>query len=156
VERIFCLERYRKFRTNDGSIGGLVDFHAAHKIQLMAHNQSLLRKMGSLVAHAREVAPDDLLARYEEILLTAMKRKAKPRSHTNALMHMMGYFKKQLTADEKQELLEVIDQYKQELVPLMVPVTLVAHYVRKYDERYLARQTYLNPHPVEFKLRNHA
>ena len=67
----------------------------------------------------------------------------------------MGYFKKQLTPDEKQELLEVFEQYRNELVPLLVPITLINHYVRKYDQPYLKQQTYLNPHPMELKLRMH-
>ena len=73
----------------------------------------------------------------------------------NVLQHVMGYFKKQLSADEKQELLEVFDQYRSEYVPLIVPITLINHYVRKYDQPYLKQQTYLNPHPVEQKLRTH-
>lgn len=77
------------------------------------------------------------------------------KKNTNVLQHLMGYFKKQLSSDEKQELLEVFDQYRQELVPLIVPITLINHYVRKYDQTYLKRQTYLNPHPVELKLRTH-
>jgi uncharacterized protein YbgA (DUF1722 family) len=67
----------------------------------------------------------------------------------------MGYFKKQLTRDEKQELLDVFDQYRRELAPLIVPLTLINHYVRKYEQQYLKLQTYLNPHPVELKLRTH-
>jgi uncharacterized protein YbgA (DUF1722 family) len=69
---------------------------------------------------------------------------------------MMGYFKKQLSSDEKQELLEVFDRYRQELVPLIVPITLINHYVRKYDQPYLKQQTYLNAHPMELKLRTHS
>jgi uncharacterized protein YbgA (DUF1722 family) len=69
--------------------------------------------------------------------------------------HMMGYFKKQLQPEEKKELLEVIEEYHKGFIPLIVPVTLIRHYVRKYDERYLKRQYYLNPHPVELMLRNH-
>ena len=68
---------------------------------------------------------------------------------------MMGYFKKRLSADEKQELLDVIETYRSGYVPLVVPLTLLNHYVRKYDQPYLAQQVYLNPHPVELKLRNH-
>jgi uncharacterized protein YbgA (DUF1722 family) len=67
----------------------------------------------------------------------------------------MGYFKKQLSGDEKQELLEIFGQYRNEHVPLIVPMTLINHYVRKYDQPYLKQQTYLNPHPLELKLRNH-
>jgi uncharacterized protein YbgA (DUF1722 family) len=70
-------------------------------------------------------------------------------------MHMLGYFKKELSPDEKQELLEIIDHYQRGLIPLIVPVTLFLHYVRKYNQPYLKTQFYLDPHPIELKLRNH-
>jgi len=69
---------------------------------------------------------------------------------------MMGYFKKQLNPDEKQELIELIENYRLGFYPLAVPVTLIAHYVKKYRQQYLKDQYYLNPHPIELKLRNHA
>jgi len=68
---------------------------------------------------------------------------------------MMGYFRKMLSTAEKQELIEVIDMHRRRLVPLVVPVTLIRHYVRKSDVAYLARQVFLNPHPAELMLRNH-
>jgi uncharacterized protein YbgA (DUF1722 family) len=77
------------------------------------------------------------------------------KKNNNVLQHLIGYFKKQLTADEKQELLEVFEQFRQGLSPLIVPLTLINHYVRKYDQPYLKLQTFLNPHPVELKLRTH-
>ena len=77
------------------------------------------------------------------------------KKNTNVLQHMMGYFKKQLQPDEKQEMLEIIDDYHKGYTPLIVPITLLRHYVRKYDEPYLKRQYYLHPHPTELKLRNH-
>jgi uncharacterized protein YbgA (DUF1722 family) len=70
-------------------------------------------------------------------------------------MHMMGYFKEELSSDEKRELLEVIENYRQEYIPLIVPITLISHYVQKYDQPYLKEQIYLNPHPLELQLRNH-
>ena len=70
-------------------------------------------------------------------------------------MHILGYFKKQLAADEKQEVLELIDNYRGGYLPLIVPITLMNHFVRKYRQPYLAQQTYLNPHPLELQLRNH-
>ncbi|MEE4243214.1 MAG: YbgA family protein, partial [Desulfopila sp.] len=78
------------------------------------------------------------------------------KTHVNVLMHMMGFFKKVLSADEKKELLEIIEEYRNHFVPLIVPVTLINHYARKYDESYLLKQYYLRPHPTELKLRNHA
>jgi uncharacterized protein YbgA (DUF1722 family) len=78
------------------------------------------------------------------------------KKNANVLYHLMGYFKEDLSADEKQELLEILDQYRAGYIPLIVPVTLINHYVRKYQQPYLAKQTYLNPHPVDLQLRNHS
>ena len=156
IERVFCLARYRHFKQADGGRGGLVAFHADHKLLLMSHSPSILREMGRLVAQAKTLGPKELLAKYEVLMLRALTLKATPRKHVNVLQHMMGYFKKVLSAEEKRELLEVIDDFKRELTPLVVPVTLMQHYARKYDEPYLKRQVYLNPHPAELKLRNHA
>jgi uncharacterized protein YbgA (DUF1722 family) len=78
-----------------------------------------------------------------------------PRRHTNVLTHMMGHLKKQLDAESKRELLQSIDEYRTGLVPLVVPLTLLRHYVRLHDIAYLAGQTYLEPHPRELMLRNH-
>jgi uncharacterized protein YbgA (DUF1722 family) len=89
-------------------------------------------------------------------MMDALALKTSIKKNINVLQHIMGYFKKNLTPDEKSELLELINQYRDEYVPLIVPVTLINHYVRKYKEPYLAMQTYLNPHPVALKLRNHA
>ena len=77
------------------------------------------------------------------------------KKNANVLIHVLGYFKKTISSDEKQELFEVIEDYRKGLVPLIVPITLLNHYVLKYDEHYLARQCYLNPHPGELMLRNH-
>jgi uncharacterized protein YbgA (DUF1722 family) len=87
--------------------------------------------------------------------MEALQIKGTPKKNANVLMHMMGYFKEELSSDEKKELLEVIENYRQELIPFIVPVTLMNHYVRKYDQPYLKEQVYLNPHPLELQLRNH-
>lgn len=87
--------------------------------------------------------------------MEALKLRATAKKNTNVLMHMIGYFKKDLDPSEKRELLEIVDQYRRELIPLIVPITLIGHYVRKYDQSYLKEQTYLNPHPLELQLRNH-
>ena len=111
--------------------------------------------MGKLVANGKQIPIKDLYHQYELLLMEALKLKTTIRKNSNVLQHLMGYFKKQLTADEKQELLEVFDQYRSEYVPLLVPITLINHYIRKYDQPYLKQQTYLNPHPLELKLRTY-
>jgi uncharacterized protein YbgA (DUF1722 family) len=87
--------------------------------------------------------------------MEALTLKTTVKKNNNVLQHLMGYFKNQLTADEKRELLEVFEEYRQGFTPLIVPLTLINHYVRKYEQPYLKIQTYLNPHPVELKLRTH-
>jgi uncharacterized protein YbgA (DUF1722 family) len=87
--------------------------------------------------------------------MEALWLKTTTKKNVNALMHVMGYFKKQLSPDEKQELLELIDHYRSYYVPLIVPITLINHYVRKYEQPYLRQQYYLHPHPIELQLRNH-
>jgi len=156
IERVFALRRYRGFLTPDGSAGGLVEFHTRHKLQLMAHSERHLRQMGRLVARPGGLSRGQELARYEVLLLEALRLRATVKKNANVLLHMLAFFKARLSGDEKQELLEVIEQFRAGLIPLVVPVTLFRHYVRKYDEPYLARQTYLNPHPTELNLRNHA
>ena len=111
--------------------------------------------MGKLVAGAKGRPWQEILAQYAGILMSALRLKATPSKQTNVMQHMLGYFKKQLTPDEKRELLEIIEHYRQAHVPLIVPLTLLNHYIRKYDESYLKLQHYLNPHPLELQLRNH-
>ena len=153
IERIFSLKRWRDIAAKSPRIGKLVDFHSRNKLLLLSHSQKHYRLMGKLVANGKKLTPRKLFDQYEQLLLEALALKTTAKKNNNVLQHLMGYFKKQLTADEKQELLEVFEQYRKGYVPLLVPLTLINHYVRKYDQPYLKIQTYLNPHPLELKLR---
>ena len=154
IERIFALRRWRLMAAKRKSPGNIVAFHTAHKLQIMSHSQQHYREMGKLVARVKEIPTEFLYEEYEKLFMQALSLKATVKKNVNVLQHMAGYFKKQLSKDEKQELQEVIGQYHQLYTPLIVPVTLMNHYVRKYDQEYLKNQYYLNPHPVELKLRN--
>ncbi len=155
IERIFVYKRWRSLLARQRNRGGLVEFHTAHKLLIMSHSEKHYRAMGRLVAQAKEYSEATLFSQYEILLMEALRLKATVKKNTNVLLHMVGYFKKQFSADEKKELTGIIEQYRLELVPLIVPVTLINHYVRKYGQEYLAKQYYLHPHPVELKLRNH-
>ncbi|MFP5213333.1 MAG: YbgA family protein [Acidobacteriota bacterium] len=156
IERVFVLKRWRDLLKERKNVGGLVDFHTKHKLLLLAHSQGHYREMGKLVAEAKNLDTAELFSRYETLLSTALRLRATPAKHVNVLQHMLGYFKKELTTDEKQEMLDIIISYRKGNVPLIVPITLMNHYVRKYGQPYLGEQIYLNPHPIELKLRNHA
>ena len=155
VERIFTLKRWREILTEKESRGNLVDFHSRHKLLILSHSPKHYQVMGKLVARAKDLPLKELYQEYQTLLMESLLLKTTPKKNTNVLQHMMGYFKEELSSDEKQELLEVIDRYRKEYVPLIVPTTLISHYVRKYDQPYLKQQVYLNPHPVELQLRNH-
>jgi len=156
IERIFALKRWRQLADQKKSRGNIVGFHTAHKLQIMSHSLKQYHNMGRLVARAKEIPLEDLYEQYEALFMQTLSLKATVKKNVNVLQHVAGYFNKMLTKDEKQELQEIIEQYHRNFTPLIVPITLVNHYVRKYDQEYLQKQYYLNPHPIELKLRNHA
>ena len=155
VERIFTLKQWREVLAKKKGRGNLVDFHTQNKLLILSHSPKHYRVMGKLVAQAKEVPIKELYTQYQILLTEALKLKTTPKKNANVLQHMMGYFREQLSSDEKQELLEVIENYRKGYIPLTVPITLINHYVRKYDQPYLKKQVYLNPHPLELQLRNH-
>ena len=156
IERIFTLKRWREALAGDARRSALVDFHTRHKLLLLSHSPKHYSILGKLVASQKEMPLRELTALYEKLLMEALKLKTTPKKNVNVLQHMMGYFKKELASGEKQELLDVIGQYQKGYLPLIVPMTLLHHYVRKYEQAYLAGQVYLSPHPLELQLRNHA
>lgn len=157
IERIFALNRYRRAMDDGGSLKSLMAFHATHKFLIMSHSETHMRKMGKMLgASSKKTDFDRLRTEYESLLLEALKLTATVSKHVNVLEHMAGFLKEFLDSDEKKELSDLIRDFKRELVPLIVPVTLLKHHVRKYNVEYLQDQYYLNPHPLELKLRNHA
>ena len=155
IERIFVYRRWRELEKRDGGMKDLVAFHAEHKLLILSHSPKHLTVLGRLAANPDRMKLPALREAYLSNLMEGLRLPATVRKQTNVLEHMAGYFKKRLTPDEKQELQEVIGLYHRGLLPLIVPVTLIAHYVRLYDESYLQKQIYLHPHPSELMLRNH-
>jgi uncharacterized protein YbgA (DUF1722 family)/uncharacterized protein YbbK (DUF523 family) len=155
IERIFTLKRWREVLTKKESRGNVVDFHTKHKVLILSHSPKHYQWMGKLVAQAKDLPLKEFCWQYQTWLMESMKLKATPKKNANVLQHMMGYFREQLSSDEKQELLEVIDHYREGAIPLVVPMTLINHYVRKHNQPYLKQQVYLYPHPLELQLRNH-
>ncbi len=155
IEKVFTFHRWKDFTRQRNSLGGLVHFHTSHKLLVMAHSPGHYSALGRLVAGGKKISIGELYEKYITLLMEAMGMLATTRKNTNVLQHVMGYFKKVLTPDEKQEMLETINNYHKGIIPLIVPITLMNHYTRKFDEPYLKGQFYLNPHPLELMLRNH-
>ncbi len=156
IERIFVFKRWRDLVKNEHHVRHIMDFHTRHKYLIMSHSPKHYSLMGKLVAGIKRDTLTHDLKSYETLLAEAMTLKATVAKHVNVLQHMAGYFKRYLSQDEKKELSDLIEHYRAGSLPLIVPITLINHYVRKTGEPYLSHQIYLNPHPLELKLRNHA
>lgn len=155
IERIFCYRRYQDLLEDGVTRQAVVRFHTIHKYLLLAHSVQHYQWLGRLVGQADRYRPRELAVKYGELFMKALAVKATVRKHVNVLQHMLGYFKAHLGAPQKAELLDVINDYHRGLTPLIVPLTLVKHYVHLFDVEYIRDQVYLNPHPKELMLRNH-
>ncbi|MBN2654209.1 MAG: DUF523 and DUF1722 domain-containing protein [Nitrospirae bacterium] len=155
IERVFVYSRWLDYLKSGGSRAGLVDFHTEHKLLVMAHSPKHYSMLGKLVAEQKKYSPAKLRVEYISNLMEGLKLIATIKKNTNVLQHIAGYFKDELDAGEKAELQDLISNFHTGLIPLIVPVTLLNHYVKKYDDAYLKRQVYLHPHPLELMLRNH-
>lgn len=155
LERVFAYRRLRDFFAGRWRVGDLVEFHTNEKLLLFAHKETAYRALGRVVADAKQMSRKELAKGYQGLFMDALGHQATVRRHVNVLQHAAGYFKKDLESSDRTELARLIDDYRKRLVPLVVPLTMVRHYVRALDVEYLSRQTYLSPHPKELMLRNH-
>ena len=155
IDKIMVFSRWREYEENDGSAQGLVEFHSRHKYMLMAHSSDSVKTLGQIVAAQHRKNMTETQNRYLAAVMNALDYKVTPKKNRNVMMHIMGYFKKNLSADEKQELLDLINGYVDGLFPMLSPLTLLRHYARKYSSEFLLQQYYLNPSAEELQLKYH-
>lgn len=156
VERVFAYRRWRDAVAAGLTVGRLVAFHAAHKYQVLAHDPTRYRALGRLVAGAKALPRAQLVARYGEAFMAALAVRATPGKHANVLQHLAGFVTDALDAGDRAELARTVEDYRDGLVPLVVPLTLLRHHLRRHPSPWAEGQTYLEPHPRELALRNHA
>jgi uncharacterized protein YbgA (DUF1722 family)/uncharacterized protein YbbK (DUF523 family) len=155
VERVFAYRRLRSLFAARWNVGELVAFHTAHKLQLLAHSPKLYAELGRLVARAKGLSRPALRRSYETQFMRALEVMGTRNRHVNVLQHIFGYFGERLDASARRELVELVEEYRRGTLPLVVPLTMVRHYVRHFAIPYVHGQTYLDPHPKELMLRNH-
>ena len=155
IERIFAYRRLRDFFDSRWALGDLVRFHTRQKMTLLAHVPEAYRQLGRMVAAAKSIPREEVGERYTTKFMETLRAIATPRRHANVLQHMLGHFKDALDRDSRLELLELIEAHRTGRVPLIVPITLLRHHIRRCRIEYLADQVYLDPHPAELMLRNH-
>ncbi len=156
IVRVFSFARLKSDLLNKKARSGdIVKFHTRHKFLLLAHSRKHYQELGKIVAEVKGNPWNRVLSSYICCFMEALTLKTTSKKNTDVLLHMMGFLKKLLTKEEKQDILSAIEDYRNELIPLIVPVTLVRHQVKKHNIEYLLDQVYLNPHPKELMLRNH-
>jgi uncharacterized protein YbgA (DUF1722 family)/uncharacterized protein YbbK (DUF523 family) len=161
LERVFAYYRWTEMldeRTGSPrrTASPLVRFHTAHKLTLMAHSPKHYTEMGRLVADAGKRDWDELTAEYGTLLMEGLSVMGTRGKHVNVLQHLMGYLKNHLSSEDKQELLGLVEDYREGLLPLIVPLTLLKHHLNRYPvPDWVHQQVYLNPYPKELMLRNH-
>ncbi len=155
IVRVFSFNRLQQLSRNKFSRAALVEFHTRHKYLLLAHSPKHYQELGRIVANVKRYKPENLLSTYGTLFLEALQIKSTYKKNVNVLNHILGFLRKHLTAGEKEDILNTISDYHNRLVPLIVPVTLLSHYIRKHNIEYIMNQIYLNPHPKELMLRNH-
>ena len=146
LERVFCRHRWRRF-LRDPAPARLVEFHTVHKLILRSHQETGYRELGRIVANQDESPFEEVLSRYGTLLHRTLAKKPTVKAHVNVLQHVLGYLKDVLDPTEKQELLEGIEDYREGLVPRIVPVRLLRMQIEKHGITYLQAQLYLDPLP---------
>jgi uncharacterized protein YbgA (DUF1722 family)/uncharacterized protein YbbK (DUF523 family) len=154
VERVFAYARLKALFTGRWTVGKLVAFHAAHKLLLLAHAPEAYKRLGRLVAGAASAPRQEVRQAYEAGFMDALAVLATRGRHVNVLQHMAGYLHDGVDGASREELQQTLDDYRAGLLPLIVPITLVRHHVRRLGIAYLEGQVYLQPHPKELMLRN--
>ena len=155
IERVFAYHRVTRLLRGRWKRGDVVAFHSREKYFLLAHSPKHYRELGRLVAAIADVKPSDFRDRYLDLYMEALGVKATTKRHVNVLQHIMGHLRGHLDKPEMDRIHDVIRDFGSGLLPLIVPVTLLGHYIDLLKVPYVKDQIYLKPHPKELMLRNH-
>ncbi|GAB7259589.1 MULTISPECIES: YbgA family protein [Dickeya] len=154
ITRVYALHEFNQLWQRGLSRSALMSFHSRYKLLLLAHSQPAYRELGPFVAAIDQWdSLDAFAAQYRLRLMTLLSHPASRRNHTNVLMHVQGYFRRQLTAGQRQELAQLIERYRQGVQPLLAPLTLLRHYMTEYPDAWLSQQRYFDPYPEALRLR---
>ena len=155
ITRVYAYSDWKQFAASDISLRGLMQFWSRYKYLVMAHNIASYKTIGQLLANSKRQPIAVIAERFIALLMAALGTMATRKTHTNVLEHIRGYLKKQLNADDKQELGGLIEQYRKGIVPLIVPLTMLRHYFKRHHNDYINQQVFFMPYPEQLSLRNH-
>lgn len=152
IQRVYVLYRWKRLLAEGITIKSLTQFHARHKLIIMSHAD--YRELGQMLADVSKDTLKEVADHYIVKLMATLKKVVSRSNHVNVLQHIQGYLRKELTADDKAELVELIERYRRGEVPLIVPLTLIKHHFRKAPDPYIEESYYMSPYPQELQLIN--
>ena len=155
ISRVYAYNDWKETVKAGINHRSLIEFWARYKYMVMAHSINNYKTIGRLLANNQHESIDALAQEFITLLMDSLKSMASRKSRTNVLEHIRGYLKKQLSSDDKQELSQVINQYRSGIVPLVVPLTLLRHHFKRHHHDYIAKQVFFQPYPDQLSLRNH-
>ena len=154
IKRVFVFRHWRDLQSEGLSMAKLTDFHAQYKYVLLSHDQQRTRELGRRLADASQQPISTVAEWYFAAMMTILKARATRSNHVNVLQHLQGFLKEEIDGEDKQELCDTIENYRRELLPLIVPITLLRHHFRRHPKPFVERSKYLSPHPRELMLLN--
>ena len=154
IMQLFAYDAIEKLKESKPDMKVVVDFHTKNKFLLQAKDEKLYRVLGNIVGNHENLSFDALFANYEYNFKVAIAKKSSIKRNRNVLEHMSGFFKNELSSEEKEVLHEQIEEYAKKIVPLIVPLSTIKLYAKKHKTAYLLGQTFLEPYPKELALRS--
>jgi len=155
ILRVYAHYYFRHEVLAKPSAHNLLQFHSRYKYVLMAHSQTAYKNLGRMLAKVGEHDLDNLLDTYFEQFMQALSTPATRKNHTNTMLHILGYLKRDVASEARQSIVDTIEQYRNGIVPLVTPLTLLSHYIDQTGSDYIRAQRYLKPYPEVLGLRNH-
>ncbi|WP_041808846.1 YbgA family protein [Evansella cellulosilytica] len=146
--KLFTIARFKRIKRKC-NFKDLLHFHSSNKYLLMAYNQLKLKELGRITANGKKYRVKELYEQYEKILLDILSEMPTHRSHINVLQHIMGYFSKELSKEEKVFFMELLEQYRENMVPLSSPIGVLKSWNARFKNAYLAAQTFFSPYPEQ-------
>ena len=148
LTKLYTLAAFREVKTKN-SMKALMDFQSDNKFIFMSYNQREMRALGKIAGNQQKLPTELVITLYEERLHKALSKNPRRSSHINTLMHGLGYFSTKLKSKEKAYFLDLLEDYRNHKIPLSAINSVLQSWIIKYDENYLARQTFFEPYPKE-------
>jgi uncharacterized protein YbgA (DUF1722 family)/uncharacterized protein YbbK (DUF523 family) len=148
LAKLFTLARFREVERS-GSMQELVRFQTENKMLLMAYNQTEQKALGNIAANHDHRPFDSVIGEYGAHLRRALSQAPRYTSNINVLMHALGYFSDRLSAAEKAMFLDNIQKYRDGKITICPNTTLLKSWIARFEDDYLARQTFFEPYPQD-------